>query len=73
MVGHVAIERLAVGDQVLKHAAAGIGRFDEHENARAALGGDVDERREAVVAQVGADGEGVGAPGAGFAAEIAAA
>jgi hypothetical protein len=67
----MAIEGPALRNDVLKPLASGIARLDEDEDACPARFGDFDERRQAVVAQIGADGERIAAPRAGFAgAEI---
>ena len=60
----MAVERPAIAGQVLEHPPAGVGGLDQHEHARRPRHGHVDERLQAVVAQVGADGQGVGPPGA---------
>ena len=62
VLGHVAIERPAVGHEILEHLPPGFDVFDQHEDAGRTLAGHVDERPQAVVAQVGADGQGVGPP-----------
>ena len=57
------IERLAVGDQVLEFAGGAVAGADQDEDSFFLAGGDLDERQDAVAAQVGIDGEGVGLPG----------
>ncbi len=70
-LGHVPIDRLAVGHQVLDHPPAGVGRLHQDEQSGLMFRGHLDERLQAVIAQVRTDRQGIGAPGA-FASQEAA-
>ena len=58
----MAVERPAIARQVLEHPSAGVGGLDQDEHARRPGHSHVDKRLQAVVAQIGADGQGVGPP-----------
>ena len=60
--GNRSIHRQSVGHEVLEHATAGVRRLDQDEDARVALDCNVDKRLEAIVAQIGTDGQRIGTP-----------
>ena len=61
-VGDVAVEGLAVGDEVLELAGRGVAGPDQDEQPLPLARRDLDERRDAVAAEVGVDGDRVGVP-----------
>ena len=58
----MAVQRPALGHQVLEHASAGVRGLYQHEHPGRPADRCVDERLQAVVAQVRADRQGVGPP-----------